>query len=131
MLNLDTSAEQRRKMSLIEPRLNDLRNGFGSYGLSSSMNGLSSSSMLPLWRPTPGAPVSWCTIPSCPCAMSIPRSYLSLAADLYDYPGYLANSSYSWSSWYLKAGNLLTLILEFLCKPLDSFFVSILGLPRN
>lgn len=101
MLNLDTSVEQQRTMSLMEPRISDLRNGFGGYGLNASMSGLAPNSVLPLWRPHPGTPVSWCTIPSCPCAMSISRSYLSLA-ELYDYPTY---SSYSWSAWYLKAGN--------------------------
>lgn len=108
MLSLDTkSIEHKREMSLIEPRLNDLRSGFRGYGTSVSATGLASSSMLPLWPPPLVPPASWCTIPSCQCAMSISRSYMSLT-DFYDYPGY---SSYtSWSSWYLKAGKEISCI---------------------
>ena len=102
----------------MEPRLSDLRSGFGSYGLGANMSGLASNSVLPLWRPAhPGTPVSWCTIPSCPCAMSLSRSYLSLA-EFYDYPGY---SSYSWSSWYLKAGKLT---LSYFYVVPDVYFTS-------
>lgn len=85
-------------MSLLEPRLGDLRAGFGGLGFSSGLS-LPSSQIMPLWRPQL-PPATWCSIPSCPCAISRPlmsRSYLM--SDLYDYPPY----PYPWSAWYLKA----------------------------
>lgn len=96
MLNLDTNIESRRTMSLLEPRLSDLRSGFGGYSLNSSVN-LPTVPFLPLWHPPPPGPaVSWCTIPNCPCALS--RSHL--LSELYDYSSV---NPYLWSSWYLKA----------------------------
>ncbi|WAR25461.1 VGLL4-like protein [Mya arenaria] len=102
MLNLDPTLEQRSAMSLLEPRLADLRAGFGGYSFGGpGISGLPPSPLLPLWRaPPPGPPVSLCTIPSCQCALSVSRSYLS-APDLYDYPAYSAYSAAY--SWYLKS----------------------------
>jgi hypothetical protein len=87
-------------MSLLEPRLSDLRSGFGGYSLNSSVN-LPTVPFLPLWHPPPPGPaVSWCTIPNCPCALS--RSHL--LSELYDYSSV---NPYLWSSWYLKAGEYI------------------------
>lgn len=95
MLNLDTNITKTNTMSLIEPRLSDLRSGFGGYNLGTGV-GVPAVPLLPLWHPPPpGPPFSWCTIPHCPCTLS--RSHL--LSELYDY----SSNPYLWSSWYLKA----------------------------
>jgi len=101
MLNLDPGLEPHTAMSLLEPRFSDLRAGFGGYGFSSPGHaGLPPSPLLPLWQAPPrGPPVSMCTIPSCPCALSVPRLHFS-TPDMYDYPPY-----YPLYSWYLKSGD--------------------------
>lgn len=105
MINLDTNFAKTNKMSLIEPRLSDLRSGFGGYNFGSSVS-LPSVPLLPLWhQPPPAPPFSWCTIPNCPCAFS--RSHL--LSELYDYSAH----PYLWSLWYLKAGDFLSIYLFF------------------
>ena len=81
-------------MSLLEPRLTDLRAGFNGYGFSGSLS-VPSPNVMPLWRPTAGPPVSWCTIPNCSCSLPLSaRPYF--LSDLYKY-----SYSYGWP-WYLK-----------------------------
>lgn len=85
-------------MSLLEPRLSDLRAGFGGFAFSGGAGLPTSPLQLPLWRPPPGPPLSWCTIPNCQCVMSLSRS--NILSEMYEYS---ALNPYAWSSWYLKA----------------------------
>ncbi|XP_052213719.1 uncharacterized protein LOC127832344 isoform X3 [Dreissena polymorpha] len=101
MLNLDTSLYSRGKMSVLEPRMSDLRSGFGGMGFglgTPGASGVSPMPLFPMWRPAPGPPAGLCTIPSCPCMISMSRPYFSSMPDLYDYASYSA-----YYAWCLKS----------------------------